>query len=170
MLILNYCWYTIILLESNLILIGGLYTCTWHSWGNWTPCSKSCAGGIRTQTAGGCSHRGAKNCKVCTKHCGPYKTLYADCNNICYNGGIYSSNKCSCLDEYYDDCCQKGLQTETLGLIIHVVQWKQAYVDVYIWLLGLDILIYNTIWATWPFSCISLICIVLTRLSFKAYK
>lgn len=98
--------------------------CDWEPWQSWSPCSKTCGGGIR--------YRGREFCceaewmfrdrtgDYCRSHCGVTidgHHQYERCNAFCLHGGElvvifpHADGYCECEDGYHGDCCEHSRYT-----------------------------------------------------------
>jgi len=68
----------------------------WASWDNWSRCSRTCGGGVRTRYRYRCCDSGKS--QECIE--------YSNCQELCLNSGTFDT-QCRCTNEFFGICCEE---------------------------------------------------------------
>ncbi|XP_061172865.1 CUB and sushi domain-containing protein 3-like [Saccostrea echinata] len=102
--------------------------CRWADWMAWSDCSRTCGGGRRYRTREVWIR--TDKCSLDFNNCATddMGSDYGDCNNICYNGGTFTtSGYCSCVTGWYGSCCSNEIICGNPGTLSNGVVSGSAY-------------------------------------------
>ena len=84
--------------------------CNWEPWDPWSDCSSTCGGGYKSRSRELCCNLD-HDIYECLTHCGKDRSGFREsttCNELCYNGGTYTSGRCICPETHTGSCCSRG--------------------------------------------------------------